>query len=109
MSPAFHPQTDRQTERLNQTIEAYLRSFVNFEQDNWVELLPMAEFSYNNSVTSPTGISPFYANFGFHPTTMNPLTANIFNSASKVYTHWMESIHEETKICLGETQERMSR
>ena len=35
MSTAFHPLTDGQTERLNQTIEAYLRAFVNKEQDNW--------------------------------------------------------------------------
>jgi hypothetical protein len=109
MSTAFHPQTDGQTERLNQTIEAYLRSFVNFEQNNWVELLPMAEFSYNNSVTSPTGITPFYANFGFHPTTMNPPAATIFNPASTVYAHWMKSVHEATKIRLAETQERMRR
>jgi len=109
MSTAFHPQTDGQTERLNQTIEAYLRSFVNFEQDNWVELLPMAEFSYNNSVTSPTGISPFYANFGYHPSTMNPPAATIFNPASTVYAHWMHTVHEATKASLGEARERMRR
>jgi len=51
MSTAFHPQTDRQMEPLNQTIEAYLRDFVGREQDDWVSLLPMAEFAYNNSVT----------------------------------------------------------
>jgi hypothetical protein len=55
MSTAFHPQTDGQTERLNQAIEAYLRSFVNHEMDDWVDLLPMAEFAYNNSVTSEQG------------------------------------------------------
>jgi len=51
MSTAFHPQTDGQTECINQTIEAYLRAFTDQEQDNWVSLLPMAEFAYNNSVT----------------------------------------------------------
>ena len=43
MSTAFHPQTDGQTERVNQVIEAYLRPFLNQEQDDWVDLLPMAE------------------------------------------------------------------
>ena len=52
MSTAFHPQTDGQTERLNQTIEAYLRSFISYEQDDWVSLQPMAEFAYNNSTTN---------------------------------------------------------
>jgi transposase InsO family protein len=64
MSTSFHPQIDGQTERINQTIEAYLRSFINYEMDNWVGLLPMAEFAYYNSVTQATGISPFFANYG---------------------------------------------
>ena len=50
LSIAFHPQTDGQPERQNQTMEQYLRAFSNFEHDNWVELLPLAEFAYNNSV-----------------------------------------------------------
>jgi transposase InsO family protein len=72
MSTSFHPQTDGQTQRINQTIEAYLRSFINYEMDNWVELLPMAEFAYNNSITQATGMSPFYANYGRHPASTNP-------------------------------------
>jgi transposase len=56
MSTSFHPQTDGQTERINQTIEAYLRSFITYEMENWVGLLPMAEFAYNNSVTQATGM-----------------------------------------------------
>src|SRR4028119_107955 len=67
MSTAFHPQTDGQTERLNQTVEAYLRSFVTYKQDNWSEMLPLCEYAYNNSVTTATGISPFYANWGIIP------------------------------------------
>jgi len=62
MSTVFHPQTDGQTERLNQTIEVYLRAFVSKEQDNWVSLLPMAEFAYNNLTTSGNGMSPFNTN-----------------------------------------------
>ncbi|KFY86131.1 hypothetical protein V498_07592 [Pseudogymnoascus sp. VKM F-4517 (FW-2822)] len=43
LSTAFHPQTDGQTERLNQTLEQYLRSYVNHQQDNWVQILPIAQ------------------------------------------------------------------
>jgi len=109
MSTAFHPQTDGQTERLNQTIEAYLRSFVNHEQDDWVSLLPTAEFAYNNSTTTATGVSPFYANFGFHPTAANPAAGKILHPASTIYAHWMHSIHEETSMALVNAQERMRR
>jgi transposase InsO family protein len=51
MSTSFQPQTNGQTERINQTIEAYLRSFINYEMDNWVGLLPTAELAYNNPIT----------------------------------------------------------
>ena len=56
MSMAFHHQTDGQTERLNQAIEAYLWAFISHEQDNWVGLLPMAEFAQNNSITMGNGM-----------------------------------------------------
>lgn len=45
MRTAFHPQTDGQTERINQVIEAYLRSYCNYEQDDWVGMLAMAEYA----------------------------------------------------------------
>jgi len=64
LSTAFHPQTDGQTERTNQTLEQYLRCFADYEQTNWVALLPMAQFTYNNKKSATTGVSPFYANYG---------------------------------------------
>jgi len=67
LSTAFHPQTDGQTERVNQTLEQYLRCFINYQQDNWVSLLPLAEFAYNNSLHSSTNQSPFFALSGYHP------------------------------------------
>jgi len=109
MSTAFHPQTDGQTERLNQTIEAYLRAFVSKEQDDWVRMLPMAEFTYNNSVTVGNGMSPFYANYSFHPMAIDPASTEPLNLASKVYAHWMHTVHDESREGLEEAQERMSR
>jgi len=61
-STAYHPQTDGQTERLNQELEQYLRIFVNYHQNDWVEWLPFATFSYNDKVHSATGYSPFFLN-----------------------------------------------
>ena len=66
-STAYHPQTDGQTERVNQIVEIYLRHYVNFKQNDWAELLPMAEFAYNNQTQSAIGVSPFYANYGYDP------------------------------------------
>ena len=73
LSTAFHPQTDGQTERQNQTLEQYLRSYVNYQQDDWLEWLTSAEFAYNNSVHSTTGMTPFYAVRGEHPNTGDEL------------------------------------
>ena len=67
LSTAFHPQTDGQTERQNSTMEAYLRAFVNFEQNDWARLLPMAEFTYNNAKNASSGHTPFELNCGYHP------------------------------------------
>src|SRR5256714_10914032 len=48
-STSFHPESDGQTERVNQTLEQYLRIYCDYHQDNWSQLLPLAEFVYNNA------------------------------------------------------------
>ena len=48
-------------------MEAYLRVFVNFEQNDWARLLPMAEFAYNNAKNASTGYTLFELNCGYHP------------------------------------------
>jgi len=53
-STAWHPQTNGQTECVNQELDQYLQLFVNKQQDNWYDLLPMAEFQHNNHVHSTT-------------------------------------------------------
>ena len=63
----FHPQTDGQTERINQELEQYLRVFISERQDDWSDWLPLATFSYNDHVHSATGYSPFFLNYGQHP------------------------------------------
>jgi hypothetical protein len=67
LSTAFHPQTDGQTERQNQTLEAYLRAYCNEQKDDWAERLWMAEFAYNNSQHSSTHMTPFRALYGYEP------------------------------------------
>lgn len=66
-STAFHPQTDGQTECINQEVEQYLRIFVNQCQDDWYDWLSMAEFTYNDRVHSSTQTSPFMLDTGQHP------------------------------------------
>ena len=67
LSIAFYSQTNGQTERQNSTIEVYLQAFVNFEQNDWAKLVPMAEFAYNKAKNASTGQTPFELNCGYHP------------------------------------------
>ena len=67
LSSSYHPQTDGQTERTNQTLEQYLRCFVNYQQDDWVNVLYFAEFAYNNSIHYSIRYTPFFVNIGHHP------------------------------------------
>jgi len=62
----YHPEGDRQTECINQTLEQYLCVYCNYQQDNWSKLLLLAEFAYNNAPSATTGVSPFFANKGYH-------------------------------------------
>lgn len=66
LSTAFHPQTNGQTERQNSTMKAYLWAFVNFEQNDWPRLLPMAEFAYNNDKNASASHTPFELNCNYH-------------------------------------------
>jgi hypothetical protein len=54
-------------ERKNQTMEQYLRAFCNYVQDNWVELLHLAEFAYNNCMHASRMMTPFWAVYHRHP------------------------------------------
>ena len=64
LSTAFHPQTDRQTECMNQELEQYLRFFVENRQKDSLEWLASAEFAVNNKTHTTTKVSPFMANYG---------------------------------------------
>ena len=90
-STAFHPESDGQTEQTNQTLEQYLRHYVGYNQDDWVQLLPLAEFAYNNTIHSATGTSPFYATYGWNPALddlplPHPATAEVPAATARVDT-----------------------
>ncbi|MBW0533535.1 hypothetical protein O181_073250 [Austropuccinia psidii MF-1] len=59
LSTSFHPETDGQTERVNQILEQSLWIYVSYHQDYWNTWFPLAEFAYNNAEHSSTKQSPF--------------------------------------------------
>ncbi|GLB45126.1 putative retrotransposable element tf2 155 kda protein type 1-like [Lyophyllum shimeji] len=90
-STAYYPQSDGQMEHVNQELEQYLWVFCNEWQDNWDDLLPEAEFQYNNHVHSTTKYTPFMLD-----------TANEFFKCMKL-------AQEEAKAALAKAKDDMAR
>jgi hypothetical protein len=106
-STAYHPQSDGQTERVNQTLEQYLRIYCDYQQDDWHQLLPLAEFVYNNAQNSSTRMSPFFANYGYHPRcSVTVATSDSTNPAAEALVDRLQAIHAELKDNLQRAQER---
>jgi hypothetical protein len=106
---AFHPQTDGQTERVNQVLEQFLRMFTTKRQDDWVDLLSLAEFAYNNASHTATGFSPFYATYGYHPALSftTPTTSTVPAAEDRV--QHLQQVHEEIKTMIAIAGEQAKR
>lgn len=97
LTSAFNPQSNGQTERTNQTIESYLRCYLNFQQDNWVDLLSSAEFAFNNSISATTGFTPFESNYGYHPRAdflTSTSKSSIKNPSAESFIHTISNNHQ---------------
>lgn len=77
MSTAYYSQTDGQTERVNQSLEQYLRCYVDYQKDNWATLLSTAEFAYNNAAHESTKNSPFFVELGRYPRTLPSISLEV--------------------------------
>ena len=75
MSSAYHPQTDGQSEAMNRVVEMILRCIMheNKEMEHWETILAIVEFVVNNSPAQSTRYTPFYLNYGYHPTVPSDL------------------------------------
>ncbi len=105
MTTSFHPQGNAQTERMNRVLEEYLRHFVAPKQDNWDELLSLAEFAINNSYQESIGMTPFYMTYGYHPRV--PTTADCVNVPAAVdYVQNIGQAVQDAKELLKKAQDR---
>src|SRR5215475_11985905 len=108
-STAYHPQTDRQTECVNQEVEQYLRIFTGERQDDWDELPPLAEFGYNNHVHSSTQQTPFMLDTGRHPRMgFKPARRAAKVEAANEFVDRMKGTLEEAKSALGKVKDEMA-
>jgi hypothetical protein len=102
----YHPQGDGQTERTNQTLEQYLRCYCNYQQDNWSDLLPLAEFAYNNAPSATTGISPFFANKGYHPNLAIHPERDLTSAHAQELAVDLDQLHQELRKEIARAQLR---
>jgi len=109
-STAWHPQMDSQTERVNQELDQFLYLFINERQDDWYDLLPIAEFQHNNHVHFAMQQPPFLLDtgriprMGFEPSQV-PSGLETVNK----FTEQMKSATEEAKSAIRKAQEDMTR
>jgi hypothetical protein len=113
LSTAYHPEMDGQTEHVNQILEQYLWLYVNYQQDNWNSLLPLAEFAYNNTPHSATSVTPFFANKGYNPkldismdSVPSSAAAQIATDLSELHTFLRERLRETITQYSAATQNR---
>ena len=109
LATAFHPQTDEQTERMNQELEQYLRFFVEHRQKDWPEWLASAEFTVNNKAYTVTKVSPFIANYGRELRMGGDIREKGKVESVTEFVERMKKVHEEAGAALKKTQEEMKR
>ena len=109
LSTAFHPQTDGQTERMNQELEQYLRFFIEHRQKDWPEWLVAAEFAVNNKIHTATKVSPFMANYGKELRMGGDIRRKGKVESATEFVQRMKKVQEEAEAALRKTQEEIKR
>jgi hypothetical protein len=102
LSFAYYLQTDGQTERVNKILEQYICCTINYHQDNWTELLPLAKFAYNNTIQGSIQQTPFFANYGYHPKfdqfdfnkVENPIAGDLATRLFEIHTEMKDNFLE---------------
>ena len=107
LSMAYHPQIDRQTERINQELEQYLRVFIDYRQEQWPDWLGTAEFAYNNKIHAATKNSLFKVNYGQDPRMEFEGRRKEKYEAAGKFVKKMRKIQEKAKAVLEKAQEEM--
>jgi hypothetical protein len=100
MSSSFHPQSDGQTNRVNQTLETYVRHYVSIELNDWDTLLSCAKFAYNAAYHESIRLTPFKFNFGYNSRTLVGEVVEVLHPASAAIVERLPSTLSLARRCL---------
>ncbi|OCB87021.1 hypothetical protein A7U60_g5913 [Sanghuangporus baumii] len=107
LSTAYYPQTDGQTEQVNQELEQYLRLYVNHRQLDWADWLALTEFAHNNHEHSVTKLSPFFVNSGQHPSDFTSIRMTSSNLLAEEFAKHVKGVHELAQANLTQANDDM--
>src|SRR5882672_9097971 len=100
LSTAFHPQTDGESERVNQEIGTYLRLLLANDPTGWVHKLPMFEWYHNSNRHSATKHQPADLLFGFSPKLFPKAVPSLSNPVAESHLQWLINIQTEAMAAL---------
>jgi len=108
LSTAYHPQTDGQTERLNQELETYLHIYCCSAPLDWIKHLPMAEFVHNHQKHDSHNASPFFLMMGYEPQGIPHILPNSAIPAAEDRIRYLQKIREEAITCHNLAMQHMA-
>ncbi len=78
---------------------------MNYQQDDWLSLLLLAEFAYNNATNKMTGVSLFFANKGYHPSIAAEPDVQVSSTGAQCFISDLDDLHAELKWSIAKAQE----
>jgi hypothetical protein len=103
ISTAYHPQTDGESERMNQWLEQYLHVYGNFQQNNWVTLLPLTQFVHNSWSSDITKRTPFDLLMGFTPKIWSTKTSSTLSEVER-RKEWLQISRDRAQEAIKKAQ-----
>jgi len=89
---------------VNQILKQYLCTYWNYQQDNWSELLPLAEFAYNKTPSKTAGVSPFFANKDYNPNLAIYPEWDLASNHTQKYAVNLGKLHKYFKTKMAKAQ-----
>ena len=108
-STAYHPQTDGQSEKMNDVVEQILRTYTVYKPEDWDRRLAAAEYAINNSVNISTGYSPFYLNYGYNPDSPLDIITGAREEKNQSVKDWTSQLEEDFEDAMQNLEEAQHR